>query len=300
MRRIANPELTDDDVAQIRRQAEALLKKAGVLNVLPTPVDRLVHAAGLCVDNGFFTEGDVLRRMEAAPAERVKRARNALIGLVDITGGIIYVHPTVSLLNLPPLVLHEAAHAWLDWQRSLYLYVQEDDACCIGNDLKDRFELEANQFAWESIFQGKRFQRDAEACAFSLETPVKLAGRYGTSAYAAIRRFVETNARPCALFIYSRTSGGWRPRRPVQSPDFTRRFGPMPWSDVVRQGGTGILMMGYGARHSVTIVDLDRRAVECEVHSLNAETHSFTLLYPRSAMSLVSIANTLSNPVQGQ
>jgi hypothetical protein len=174
LRRIANLELSDEDIVQIRHQAHALLSKAGANDVFPTPVDRLVLAAGLRVDNDFFTEGDVLKRMEAVPAERVKRARNALVGLVDILGGVIYVHPKVSLLNLPPLVLHEAAHACLEWQRSLYLYVQEDDACCIANDLKDQFELEANQFAWELIFQGGRFQREAEACTFSLETPVKL------------------------------------------------------------------------------------------------------------------------------
>jgi hypothetical protein len=299
LRRIAHPELSDEDVAQIRHQADALLRKACANDVFPTPVDRLVRAAGLRVDNGFFTEGDVLKRMEAAPAERVKRARNALIGLVDIPGGIIYVHPNVSLLNLPPLVLHEAAHACLEWQRTLYLYVQEDDACFIANDLKDRFELEANQFAWESIFHGGRFQREAEACTFSLETPLKLARRYGTSAYAAARRFVETNARPCALFIDSRTPGGWRARRPIQSPDFTRRFGHLPWSDDVREGGSGILMAGYGARQTVTVPDLDRRTVECEVHSLAAGNHSFTLLYPKSAISLASFARLHLKPAQG-
>lgn len=289
MRRTANPVLSDGDIAQIRLQADALLRKARANDVFPTPVDRLVLAAGLTVDNGFFTEADVLNRMEAAPAELVKRARNALVGLVDILGGVIYVHPKVSLLKLPPLVLHEAAHAYLEWQRSLYLYVQEDDACCIGGDLKDQFELEANQFAWELIFQGERFQREAEACTFSLETPVKLAGRYGTSAYAAVRRFVETNARPCALLIYSRTPEGWRPRRPIQSTEFTRRFGTLPWSEVVRQNGSGVLMAGYGARHTVPVPDLGRQAVECEVHSLTVADHSFNLLYPKSVLSRVAL-----------
>lgn len=285
MRRTSRPELSDGDIAHIRRHAAALLERAGASDVFPTPVDRLVRAAGLRVDNGFFTESDVLKRMESVPAERVKRARNVLIGLVDIAEGVIYVHPNVSIENLPPLVLHEAAHAYLEWQRTLYLYVQEDDASCLANDLKDRFEVEANQFAWESIFQGERFQREAESCSFSLATPIKLADRYGVSGYAAVRRFVETNARPCALLIYSRTHEGWRPRRPIQSSDFTRRFGFLPWSEVVRQNGSGVLMSGYGARHTVSVPDLDRRAVECEVHSLTERNHSFNLLYPTYAMS---------------
>lgn len=292
MRRTDDFELSEEDVAPIRRHAAALLRKAGAYDVFPTPTARLVHAAGLRVENTLFTDSDVLQRMESAPADRVKRARRDLVGVVDILGNTIYVHPGVSLVNLPPLVLHEAAHAYLDWQRDLYLYVQEDDAGCIASGLRDRFELEANRFAWELIFQGDRFQKDAEKCAFCLETPVKLAERYGTSVYAAARWFVETSARPCALLIYSRsTRGELRERRPVQSPSFLRRFGRLAWSDVVRRGGSSALMAGYGARYTVPLADLEKRTVECEVHSLTEGNHSFTLLYPRSVLSMISLPN---------
>ncbi len=157
----------------------------------------------------LFSDSSVLQRMQSAPAHRVKRARKALLGLVDIPGSTIYVRPEISLADLPPLVLHETAHAYLDWQRDLYLYVQEDDACCIASDLKDQFESEANRFAWELIFQVDRFHRDAEKGPFSLETPVKLANRYGTGVYPAVRWFVETNSRQCAcLFTAARAKAG--------------------------------------------------------------------------------------------
>ena len=194
MRR-TDDDLSDEDAAQIRLHADALLRRAGVYDILPTPTDRLVRAAGLRVDNAFFAESQVLSRMASVPAEQVKFARGALIGLVDISDGTIYVRPEVSLLNLPPLVLHEVAHAYLEWQRDIYRFVQEDEASGIVHSLRDRFELEANHFAWELIFQGDRFQRDAERCPFSRDTPVRLADRYGTSVYAAVRWFAATSNR---------------------------------------------------------------------------------------------------------
>lgn len=289
--------LSEEDTIQIRLRADTLMRKTGVYDILPTPTDRIVRTAGLRVDNSFFTESDVLSRMASAPAEKVRLARGALVGLVDIEGATIYVRPEISLLNLPPLVLHEVAHAYLEWQRDLYRFVQEDEASGIAHSLRDRFELEANQFAWELIFQCDRFQRDAERCPFSLDTPVKLADRYGTSVYAAVRWFVATSGRPCALFVYSRQPGvGMRARRPVQSPGFTRRFGALAWTQVVKRGGTAAFLAGYDARYTVHLPDLEGRIVDCELHSLTTADHSFTLLYPTSVISMISLPRAFSNP----
>lgn len=293
MRRIDHREPPSGVTLEIRRHADALLSKAGAYDAFPTPVMDLVAAAGLGVENTLFTDERILRRMDTAPMERVKRARGELLGLVDLRGGTIYVRPEVSLADLPPLVLHETAHAYLAWQREIYLFVQEDGAG-LDPGIKDQFEYEANLFAWELVFQVDRFREDAEGDEFSLRTPVKLARRYGTTPYAAVRRFAETNRRPCAILISSRTTRGggqrWTDRRPVQSPSFTRRFGEIA-GPVIDRGMAGGTSGGadYGARYPVRLRDLAGRDVQCEVHSHLTEDHHFKLIYPEDVLSAVLV-----------
>lgn len=295
MRWIDDCEPSSEVGLEIRRHADALLRKAGAYDKFPTPAAALVAAAGLRVENSLFTDEHLLRQMDAAPPERVKRARDELLGIVDLRGGTIYVRPEISLENLPTLVLHETAHAHLAWQRDIYLFVQEDGGSGLSLNVKDQFEREANRFAWELVFQVDRFRQDAERDEFSLRTPVKLSRRYGTSPYAAIRRFVETSRRPCALLIWSRSTRGgrqeWFPRRPAQSTSFTERFGEVAWPGVLEQGAYGGLLAGadFGARYQFRLPDLGRRPIDCEVQSLASDRHRFMLVYPERELSTVSL-----------
>jgi hypothetical protein len=295
VRRIDDCEPSPEVLLEIRRHADALLKKAGAYDKFPTPTADLVAAAGLRVEKAFFTDERILRHMDAAPADRVKRARDELLGVVDIRGRIIYVRPEILLGNLPPLVLHETAHAYLAWQHDIYLFVQEDGAG-LSHNVKDQFEREANRFAWELVFQVNRFRDDAEHEEFSLRTPVKLSRRYGTSRYAAIRWFVETNRRPCALLVWSRSTRegrqGWFPRRPVQSSSFTERFGEVPSHGILVQGACGgsLAGAGYGARYQFPLPNLEGRPIDCEAQSLASDRHHFTLVYPERVISTVVLS----------
>ncbi len=259
----------------------------------PTPTANLVAAAGLRVEHALFTDERIVRQMDATPAERVKRARDELLGVVDIQGRTIYVRPEVPLGNhLPPLALHETAHAYLRWQRDIYLFVQEDGAG-LHRDVKDQFEREANQFAWELVFQLDKFQQDAESGEFSLRTPANLAHRYGTTPYAAIRRFVETNRRSCALLIWSllpRADGtSWSPPRSVQSPSFSRTFGDASWRNALNPFVCSELLAGsdYGARYPIHLSGSDLRPLVCEAQSLRNYRHLFVLVYPEHELLAV-------------
>lgn len=117
MRRFDDGEPPPEVLLEIRQHADTLLREAGAYGTFPTPTADLVAAAGLRVEHTLFTDDRILRRMDAAPAARVKRARDQLLGVVDIPGRTIYVRPEIHPGSYPPLVLHEAAHAYLPWQR---------------------------------------------------------------------------------------------------------------------------------------------------------------------------------------
>lgn len=293
MRRIDDCEPSLEDLPAIRRHADALLREAGAYGKFPTPTADLVAAAGLNVEHTLFTDEGILKRMDAAPAGRVKRARDELLGVVDIRGRTIYVRPEIPLGNLPPLVLHEAAHAYLRWQRDIYLFAQEGGAE-LRHDVRDRFEREANQFAWELLFQLDRFRHDAENGEFSLRTPVQLSRRYGTTCYAAIRWFVKTNRRACALLVLSRSqaAGGssWSLRKVVQSTSFTRRFGEVPWADLFEDLGCRepLANLDFGPRHQFRLPGLDRRPISCELQSFTSDNHHFMLAYPERELASVA------------
>jgi len=289
VRRIDNGELSIDDVLEIRQHADTLLKEAGAYGKFPTPTADLVAAAGLKVEHTLFTDERILKRMEAAPAERIKRARGELLGVVDLRGRTIYVSPEIPLGNLPPLVLHETAHAYLRWQRDIYLYAQEGGTE-LRHDIRDRFEREANQFAWELLFQLDHFRHDAERGEFSLRTPVQLARRYGTTCYAAIRWFVKTNRRACALLIMGPShhagDSAWSLRRIMQSPRFTRCFGQVPWPKVLNHtvNAEQLASLDYGARLQFCLLDLNQHPVDCEMQSFCSEPYHFVLAYPNQEL----------------
>lgn len=293
MRRNDPREPSLDACVEIRRHADALLRKAGAYGKFPTPVADLVAAAGMRVEHALFDDDRILRQMAEAPAALVRRARSKLLGAVDIRGRTIYVRPDIPLSYLPPLVLHEAAHALLSWHRDAFLFMEEDRSALLP-DVRDDFEREANQFAWEALFQLDRFRLDAENAEFSLRTPVRLARRYGTTCYAAIRWFVRTNHRLCALLILGRPDRGprWMIRRIVESPGFAASFGEVSWVDAIQEVGSGMLLSGgeYQARHSLSLFNIDRRQVACEVQSFDYEDYRFVMVYPERELCAVRMS----------
>ncbi len=286
MRGTESCEPTRDASSEIRRLADVLLKEAGAYGKYPTPTADLVAAAGLRVERTLFTDDDVIRRMNSASSRLVKQAREALLGVVDIRGRTIYVRPDVPLgFELPPLVLHETAHAHLYWQRDIYEFVQEDGGS-LERNVKDRFEREANQFAWELVFQLDGFRRDAESGEFSLRTPARLAHRYGTTPYAAIRRFVETNRRSCALIVKGLSTDangpGSSPGRVVRSARFSRDFGDIDFRSGINPFVSSELFSDpdYGARTQLRLTGLNRCPVTCEAQTFSCDRHRFALVYP--------------------
>lgn len=223
---------TPESDAQVTQVARLVLKQAGVGDRLPTPVDDIVACARLVVSgevtltpehDGFFT------RLPGVLRSALKKA----MGLVDLREKVIYLRPDVLAVKKAFLKLHESGHGVLPWQRETYLFL--DDERSLDADVSELFEHEASRFASDVLFQIDRFDCDAADLPVAITSPLALAKRYGGSAHAAIRRFVDRNRRPCAaLVIEQRLEEGtgelvFGVRRVVQSASFTQRFGNVPW-----------------------------------------------------------------------
>lgn len=96
-------------------------------------------------------------------------------------------------------IFHEIAHFVLPEHKKIL-------NSCTWRDLspatKKRFEIEANRFAADCIFQLDRFSEEANDYSLSLKTPYTLASKYGASYEATFRHYIENNPLPCAMIVY--------------------------------------------------------------------------------------------------
>src|SRR5262249_35897663 len=108
-----------------------------------------------------------------------------------------------------------------------------------------------------------------------------------------MRWFVQTNRRPCALLVWSRSTREgrqvWFPRRLVQSSSFTERFGEVASDGIpIRRVCGGLFEdADYGARYQFRLPDHGGRLIDCEAQSLASSRHHFTLVYPERVLSTV-------------
>ena len=191
------------DGDKIREEARRALEEADAFGVFPTPVHQIMEAANLeempeeALDEGFLKS---IRKKAGTSTKALKRALSKVLGVFDSTAGLVYVgrveYPARKLF----LRLHETAHGWLKWQRDTYKIV-EDCEQTISPDIADRFDAEANLFASETLFQLDTFTEQANDEPFGLRAPLKVSKRFGASAYASIRRYVNTSDRCCAVVI---------------------------------------------------------------------------------------------------
>ena len=193
----------------VTRQARLLLRDAEVGQKFPTPVDDLVDCAGLVVSNEVALDEDYMdyfrvgkeyqKALGATSYATFKSALRKTWGLIDLIDNIIYLDRTVSPQKQEFIKLHEVGHKMLPWQHATFMFT--DYKSTLTPDVKALFEQEANRFAAEVLFQGDRFTQQSRNLPLELETPLGLSRDYGSSAHAAIRRFVEVSHRCCAVLI---------------------------------------------------------------------------------------------------
>jgi IrrE N-terminal-like domain len=199
--------------ARLERIAEDALAAAGVLGVLPTPLDALHEVAGI-------------RAVEPMPAlpERVRTPGRRLLGALWFDERTIFLDQGESEARRRFTEAHELMHALCPWHEAV---LREDTSDELFRTAVDAIEAEANAGAGMLLFQGRRFAARVAAERPSITTPLALAREYGTSVHAALHHYVLTHAAALAMLVvgrFPRRDGSLPVWRSVESRRYRRRF----------------------------------------------------------------------------
>lgn len=224
--------LEPHQLVTVRRCADHLLSDASAVGRYPTPIDDLMAAAKLTVVSDEVLNDDFLHqfvRKARSGLRTIKSAWTKVLSLFDAEDRIVVMDKAVPGPRIPFVKLHEAGHGSLPHQNRVYRFIH-DCAKTLDADVTDLFEREANVFASEVLFQGELFTREAEDRQFGIKVPISLAKKFGSSNYAAFRRYVTTNHHACCVVVLEEpiwnNEGGFTAvvRRVIASQSFQRIY----------------------------------------------------------------------------
>ena len=266
--------------------AKAILKKAGVGDRLPTPVDDIVACADLVISEDISLEPEQHGFLSKSLGI-LKSALRKAIGLVDLRENIVYLDLTTLPTRQAFVKLHEVGHKLIPWQREAYLFVDDDRT--LSPEIDALFESEANHFAAEVLFQGDRFDSELRDYPLELKSALALSKRYGASVHATIRRYVERHHRPCAVLVLDRDRkdryATFSIRTALHSREFIRRFGGSAWPADAINEQPFVREVAFGRRlfqSEMTLFGLDGSPVACAVEVFDNSYNVFALVIPVS------------------
>lgn len=233
---------------RVERIAEEALHAAGVIGVVPTPLEALHPVAGI-------------RAVEALPAlpERIRTPGRKLLGALWFEERSIFLDQGQSAARSRFTEAHELVHALCPWHVAV---LREDTGDELFKATAERIEAEANLGAGMLLFQGRHFAERASEEPPSLSTPLALAREYGASVHAAAHQYVATHAAAIALLVvgrFPRRDGSLPVWRGVESARYRERFSRV--AAIVPRG----VLSGSPLRE---LVEAARRASEPAVASL--------------------------------
>jgi hypothetical protein len=198
---------------RIERIAEEALATAGVLGVLPTPLEAIRDVAGI-------------RAVEPMPAlpERVRTPGRRLLGALWFEERTIFLDQGQSDARRRFTEAHELLHALCPWHEAV---LREDTSEELFRAAAAAIEAEANAGAGMLLFQGRHFAARVAAERPSISAPLALAREYGASVHAALHHYVVTHAAAVALLVvgrFPRRDGSLPVWRSVESRRYRRRF----------------------------------------------------------------------------
>jgi hypothetical protein len=238
-----------DNADEIARYARQTLRNSGAIGKLPTPIDDLLSSAKI---DEIRIDDDVkerfLSRLPGATRSRLVSILQKVRGIADLRERVVYVDETQSHPRVLFTKGHELGHEILPWHKldpALF-----DDDKSLSCEAEEDFDIEANLFAAEIIFQGDRFTTMVRDYAPGFDTIFQLAKVHGASRHATSRRYIESQDEPVALLTYwpSRYELQilWRAKS-VGSAAFRKRFGGIsvpqrltsdhPWAGACQSAG---------------------------------------------------------------
>jgi hypothetical protein len=141
-----------------------------------------------------------LKKAKSGLAATIKSALSKVLGLFEATDRLVVIDKEAPKPRKPFIKLHEAGHGTLPHQSKVYALIHDCEKT-LDAEITDLFEREANVFASEALFQGEIFAKEAQQLHFGIKAPIALAKKFGSSNYAAFRRFVITNSDACCVVV---------------------------------------------------------------------------------------------------
>ena len=228
--------LPDHDFQIVLEHAKKSLLGANAIGRYPTQIPDIMSFAKITVSHDHQVHEGLYARFKRGAGDLVKKAMSKLLGFLDVIGRIAYIDRSVIESRQNFLKLHETGHAVIPHQKKMYAFI-EDCERTISPEISDHFDREANAFASEVLFQLDGFMSEAQDSAFNIQVPLKLGKKYGSSAYAAIRRYVSRNSKICCVLVFNPpklvVEKGFTAslRRFIESSEYRKIIGEKKWPD---------------------------------------------------------------------
>lgn len=212
-----------DSSALVAEHARKLIVRADCLGVLPTPIDRLYEVAkvtevGLDSPELMPTWRELSDSAKAIVGGILSRLR----GAANLRKRVVFIAHDDTSARVHFVRSHELGHQVLPWQTMNPAYADNDFN--LGRHVEDKFEIEANLFAGETIFQGDRFMRMARDYRPEFSSIFELARRHNASAQATAWQFVEVHDAAIAQLVFYPGESAFRLWKQVRSENFSRLY----------------------------------------------------------------------------
>lgn len=194
-----------ESAPEIFQIAERVVIAAGAKGKLPTPMEDLLGASKIVHETD--PDGVVQRFLKSLNDQRrafFQSSLQKLRGIADLRERAVYV-PKDTRPRKRFADGHELGHQIIPWHNvssngtsSFY----HDDEYTLSPRVRELFDIEANLFSSEIIFQGRDFTRRARDYQPSFDAAFLLADLYGASRQATLRRYVQEQDEVLALVSY--------------------------------------------------------------------------------------------------
>ena len=174
----------------LTRLAERTLREADAIGELPTPIDRLMEVSDISQMESGRAKMRYAAQLGNEASAVFQAAWQKIRGIADLRERVVYVPSDTRSPREFFAKGHELGHQVIPWHK-IHRDYYEDDDLTLSPATEKKFEMEANFFSSEVIFQGKFFRARALDFKPSLDAVFKLADEHGSSRHAALRRYVE-------------------------------------------------------------------------------------------------------------
>ena len=259
------------------------------MGILPTPVDQILAVAQVEEVTEDVLNEPFLAGLRRKAGKSLKQAVTKVMGVFDAVASLVFIDQLLVPVKKRFVRLHEAAHAFLPWQRPMYRVVEDCDKS-IDPEAAALFDREANVFASEVLFQNDTFHNLAADEPFEIWTPIRLAKKFNASLYSSIRQYVSKSHYTCVVLVLNppvfKTRIGFKVtlRRVVSSTTFAKMFDDHRWPQFYTPDDQIGRLVPIGKRKSsgkqeIVLTDRNGDRHDCIAESFTQTHQVFVLIH---------------------